>query len=185
MAKRSTIPVRAVPAVLNSLSARLPEAPSPRLGKFIAGVIRDPRKMRTFRANPKRALRAARVSATSVDLKLLVSVINVIASKVRLPGSVADTVTQKETSSSQERNFDNSASWYWNKDGYNVMYDQGHSSEKSTGEMVGQDKKFSGLELRRPDLKVINEQLGKLFFPAQPLVTPQLITQIKKSTAGR
>lgn len=90
----------------------------------------------------------------------------------------ADTISTKETSSSQERNFDNSSSWYQNKDGYNVIYDAGHSSEKTTGEMVGQDKKFNGIDIGRFE-EVIREDLQAVFYPAQPLVTPQLVDMVK------
>jgi hypothetical protein len=182
MPKPVRIPVKSAPAVLNAISARMTDLPSPKIGEFIADVVKNPKRLEAFRANPERVLRAGGIGAKSVDTKLLVKVVDAIASKVvKLPDIVADTVSQKETSSSQDRNFDNSASWFYNKDGYNVMYDQGHSSEKTKGSTVGQDKSFSGLAATRPDLVVINEMLGKLFFPSQPLVTPALIEHIKQS----
>lgn len=117
-----------------------------------------------------------------MDTAPLLKVVESNASKVRkLPDSVADTIFQKETSSSQERNFDHSASSFCNKDGHNLMYDQGHSSEKSKGQIVGQDKDFSGLGASRAERVVFNEPLGQLFFPAQLPVTPGLIAHIRQS----
>jgi len=181
MAKPARIPIKSAPKVLNGISARMHDLPSPKLGQFIAELVKSPRQLETFREDPERALKGSGISTNSIDSKLLVKVVDSIASKLLRPDIVADSLTQRESSSNQERSFDNNASWFYNKDGYNVMYDQGHSSEQSKGEMVGQDKNFSGLGVNRSDLVVINEMLGKLFFPAQPLVTPELIEHIKQS----
>lgn len=182
MPKSRKIPIKAIPAVLGDISKRLPPAPDPRLGAFIVAVVKDPDRLASFRRDPERALAAGGIASAAVDVHLLGKVIDTIVSKISGPADIASTVTDKETSSHQETNFDHGSSWFWNKDGYNVMYDQGHSSEKTSSQIAGQDKSFSGLGPGRPDVTVVNEMLGKIFFPSQPLVTPELIDHIKQSS---
>jgi hypothetical protein len=158
----------------------------PKLGELMVRLVRDKDALARFRKAPEKELAAAGVDAKLIKPKVLETVVVSLAdrlSRLRPGGDIMDTVSTKETSSHQERNFDHSSSWFANKDGYNVIYDAGHSAEKSSGEMVGQDKKFDGLELGDFE-HVIRQELAALFYPAQPLVTPQLVDQIKAAVKG-
>ena len=154
----------------------------PSLGAYLVKLAKNADEMARFRENPDAAMREAGVNPELANPEVLLRVAETVVDRLHdvvVPGGdIADTVTQKETSSSQERNFDNSSSWFVNKDGYNVMHEAGHSSEQSTGEMVGQDTKFDGLGLDHFD-EVIQHQMTDLFYPSQPLVAPELIDRIR------
>lgn len=91
---------------------------------------------------------------------------------------VADSISQKETSEGQSANWDHSSSWLMNKDGYNALYDQGHDSSTDKSSDAGTSKGFEGVGIRDPS-EILRHELNLLFFPAQPLVTPDLVDQIR------
>ena len=140
--------------------------------------------MARFKENPEAAMQEAGVSTKLVGFQVLLRVAQSVIDRLvevqvpHDPGDVFDAITDSESHSSQEKNFDNSSSWFTNKDGWNVMHEAGHSSEKTTGEMVGQDTKFDGLGLHDFD-KVIQHEMINLFYPSQPLVAPELIDKIR------
>lgn len=181
MADKARIPTKFVPKIFKKIGGEIEPHTDPALGAYLVTLVKDKEEMARFRESPERAMKAAGIDAARVDPEIVGRVAEAIVTRWQtLPPNnpAADTISTKETSSSQERNFDNSSSWYQNKDGYNVIYDAGHSSEKTTGEMVGQDKKFNGIDIGRFE-EVIREDLQAVFYPAQPLVTPQLVDMVK------
>ena len=175
-------PVAAEPeAVFKKIGRQIEPAADPAIGAYLVRLVKDKRELARLKKNPARTLKAHGIDPEKVKTDVLVRVAESVFSRIerfRNPGDILSTVTSKESSTHQEVNFDNSSSWYWNKDGYNVMYEAGHSKEQSTGEMVGQDTKFDGLGLHDFDA-VLQHALGEVFFPSQPLVSPDLVNQIK------
>ena len=78
------------------------------------------------------------------------------------PGDVFDSYTSKETDTHQQWNFDSS----------------GRSAETKTGSIVGETTKFEGFGIVAEIFA--NPQLGQTFFPDQPLVTPELMLEIRR-----
>jgi hypothetical protein len=177
-------PIQIGPA-FTKISAQIEPQTDPKLGNFLIQLVKNPDEFKRFTANPAAALTAHKIDAKLVNVAavqaLAQSVISRIAGLGKGP-TVMDAVSNSETSQSQDRNFDNSASWFTNKDGYNVIFDAGHSSEQSTGQQVGQDKNFSGLTTQPGD--VFQNELNTVFFPGQPLVTPTLVAKIKAAVRG-
>lgn len=181
MADKDRIPTKFVPKVFKKIGGEIEPHTDPALGAYLVTLVKDREEMARFRDSPEQALKTAGIDPARVNPQIIGRVAEAIVTRWQtlLPDNpAADTLSTKELSSSQERNFDNSSSWYQNKDGYNVIYDAGHSSEKTTGEMVGQDKKFNGIEIGDFE-EVIRDELRAVFFPAQPLVTPQLVDMVK------
>lgn len=187
MAKSPQVPPSQVAKAFARIASEIEPHADPRLGAYLVRLVKDADELRSFKNEPEVALRNAGVDPSKIRPDVLLRVAQSVADRLnaaRIGDVVMDTVSTKESSSHQERNFDNSSSWYWNKDGYNVLYDQGHSSEKTTGEIVAQDHKFDGKSLYDFD-NVVRHELNMLFFPAQPLVTPQLIDKIKAAMKDR
>jgi len=198
MPKQSRIPIKMAPEVLKGISGRMKSSPNPKLGKFIINLVKSPERIEAFRANPELELKTGGIPAKDLDVKLLVKVVESINKKRLSAEGVAGSpankeLTNKERSSHQERAFNNSRSWYWNMDGYNVLYDMGHSAQREFGQTIGFVKNFAmersyggvNLQLKPRNFEAINKMLGKLFFPSQPLVTPELIEHIKQSVKKR
>ena len=109
----------------------------PKLGSFLVRLVKDRNEFARFKAKPDETLRQAGLNPRLVKVEPLRAVAEAVIARLATvtPGGVVmDAVSTSETSSSQERNFDHSASWFGNKDGWNVMHEAGHSSEQSTGQ---------------------------------------------------
>jgi hypothetical protein len=186
MAKTPSLNPSEVTKTFRKIGRDIDPSSDPKVGALLVQLVKSKDERQRFSDNPDEMLRRAGVDPSLVDIGVLKGVAESVAVRLEQirPGDIfADTVTTKESSSNQERNFDHSSSWFANKDGYNVIYDAGHSSEKTTGEMVGQDHKFNGIEIG--DFSdIIRNDLNTLFFPAQPLVTPQLVDKIKLAQKG-
>jgi hypothetical protein len=184
MARTPKLRAKTLKKTFRKIERQIEPQTDPLLGAYLVRLAKEPEEMARFREHPEAAMQAAGVSTKLVDAAVLQRVAQSVIDRLveveipHDPGEVFDAVTERETHSSQEKNFDNSSSWFTNKDGYNVMHEAGHSSEQSTGEMVGQDTKFDGLGLHHFD-EVIRHKMNDLFYPSQPLVAPELIDKIR------
>lgn len=155
----------------------------PKLGAFLVNLAKSGEDLERFRQNPVGSLESAGLDPSLVKVDVLQRVVESVADRLanlRINGPAMQTMWDRESSSHQDRNFDHSSSWFVNRDGYNVMYDAGHSTEQSTGQQAGQDRSFSGAGLEGIEA-AIRQDLNTLFFPAQPLVTPELVDKIKSA----
>jgi hypothetical protein len=184
MAQQPKVDPAVVVTALERISGRISQNPQPGLGKFLIELVKNRDALERFRADPAAALKVADLQPAGVNVRAVETLaLSVIARIAALgPGvPVLDAVSTSETSQSQDRNFDHSSSWFTNYDGWNVMHDAGHSSDQSSGSTVGQDKNFSGFTTVPGEAQ--QAQLA-LFYPGQPLVSPELVAMIKAAVAG-
>jgi hypothetical protein len=166
------------------IAAQIEPYTDPKLGAYLVELVKNRDAFARFTANPAAALRAEGIDPKLVNTAVLQRVAQSIVDRAgRLrPPDVMDSAASQDTSSYQDKNFDNSSSWVMNKDGYNAIYDAGHSSEKTTSELVGQDHKFETDGVTLHDFgEVFRHEINQLFFPAQPLVSPALVDMIKRA----
>jgi hypothetical protein len=136
--------------------------------KFMYRVVKNERERAVFLRDPAAALTRAglqnevRHAARIADL-----VKDLVARGIPKPGDVFDSYTKSESDSHQHQNFDSS----------------GRSAEHKTHSIVGEKTKFDGFGL--VDEIFANPQLGKTFFPDQPLVTPELMIDIQKRLGSK
>lgn len=181
MAEKSSVNVAGIAKIFEKIGGEIEPHTDPKLGAFLVRLVKDHLEFERFKARPEETLRHAGLNPRLVKPELLLIVAESVARRVAAlvpAGIVMDTISSSESSSHQDRNFDNSSSWFMNKDGYNVMHDAGHSSEQSTGQIAGSDNKFSGFGIADYG-DVIRQELISLFYPAQRLVTPALVDKIK------
>lgn len=184
MAKQPKINANDVVRSFTKIAGQIEPYSDPKLGAYLVELVKDPETFARFKSDPAAALKAEGIDSKLVNAGVLQRVAQSVADRarrLRLP-DVMDTAASKDTSSGQDKNFDHSASWFQNKDGYNAIYDQGHTSEKTTSELVGQDQKFEADGVSLHDLgDVFRHELNQLFYPAQPLVSPELVDKIKSA----
>src|SRR6516164_1604189 len=144
---KAPVNAREVVKAFEKISAQIDVESTPGIGKYLVELIKNKDEFARFKADPDRALEEQSIDPKRVNIALLQSVAQTIVGRLavlRDPSLVADSFTNKESSSAQERNFDNSASWFWNKDGYNVLWDAGRTKEKTTGQEAANTKDFGG-----------------------------------------
>ena len=132
--------------------------------KFIYGVVKNERARTTFFSDPVASLTRAGLQAESRNAPRIVELVKDLVARTGVPnpGDVFDSYTSKETDTHQQWNFDSS----------------GRSAETTTGSIVGEKTKFDGFGIVAEIFA--NPQLGQTFFPDQPLVTPELMLEIRR-----
>ena len=182
MAKQPKVNANDVVRSFTKIAGQIDPYSDPKLGAYLVELVKDPNAFARFKGDPAAALKAEGIDSKLVNPTTLQRVAQSVvdrARRLRVP-DVMDSAASKESSTGQDKNFDNSASWFQNKDGYNAIYDQGHTSEKTTSELVGQDQKFETDGVTLVSLgEVFRHELNQLFYPAQPLVSPELVDKIK------
>jgi len=137
--------------------------------RVIYRLVKNDHERVAFLKEPTRTLSAAGLTLTSDEVARVVELVKELSNRTRLhnPGDVFDSYTSKESDTHQQWNFDSS----------------GRSAESTTGAIVGEKKDFSGFGL--VDEIFANPALGVTFFPEQPLVTPELIADIRRRLSPR
>jgi hypothetical protein len=131
--------------------------------KFIYGVVKNERERAVFFRDPAAALTKAGLQSEARNAPRIVELVKDLVARGRPnPGDVFDSYTSKETDTHQQWNFDSS----------------GRSAETTTGSIVGEKTKFDGFGIVEEIFA--NPQLGQTFFPDQPLVTPELMVEIRR-----
>jgi len=153
---------------------------------YMYKIVTDDGAFTTYQTDPAAALTTNGLDPARMDVQRFSDLASQL--RERLKGGsrwtrVADSITQKETNEGQSANWDHSSSWLMNKDGYNVLYDQGHDSSTDSTSEAGTNTKFDGVGIRNP-AEILRHELNLLFFPAQPLVTPGLVEQIRNEVEG-
>lgn len=131
--------------------------------KFMYRMVKNDRERATFLRDPAAALTKAGLQSEVRNAARIVDLVNDLMKRGRPnPGDVFDSYTSKETDTHQHHNFDSS----------------GRSAETKSHSIVGEKTKFDGYGLVAEIFA--NPQLGKTFFPDQPLVTPELMLEIRR-----
>lgn len=132
--------------------------------KYIYRVVKDERLQEVFFRDPRQALTDAGLGDEVEYAEVVVQVVRDLISMDRDPHPIEifDSYTKSESNTHQQWNFDSS----------------GRSAETTRGHITGENTKFDGYGLvedlfTRPDF-------GEVYFPAQPLVTPELIHRIRE-----
>ena len=136
--------------------------------KFIYRVVKNERERAVFFRDPTASLTSAGLQSEVRNGARIVELVKDLVARTGVPnpGDVFDSYTSKETDTHQQWNFDSS----------------GRSAETKTGSIVGEKTKFDGFGIVEEIFA--NPQLGKTFFPDQPLVTPELIVEIQRRLAS-
>ena len=148
------------------VSEKVGPFPIPEVPKYMFSLIKSDRAYTAFEKDPKAAMKRAGIPLKSIDVAMFAGLAKMLHDRKHGKGildHVAETVSSKETNTHQEINFDSS----------------GRSSETTRGSHVGESTKFETSGIIKPD-DILRHEINLLFFPSQPLVTPDLIEQIKK-----
>jgi hypothetical protein len=132
--------------------------------KFIYGVVKNERERAVFLRDPAASLTKAGLQSEVRNASRIVGLVKDLVAQTGRPnpGDVFDSYSSKETDTHQQWNFDSS----------------GRSAETKTGSIVGEKTKFDGFGIVEEIFA--NPQLGHTFFPDQPLVTPELMIEIRR-----
>ncbi len=148
------------------VSDKIGPFPIPEVPEYMFRLIKNDREYAAFEKDPKTAMQRAGIPTGRVDVALFAGLAKMLHDRkhgIGVLDQIAESVTSKETSSHQQINFDSS----------------GRSSETSRGSHVGENTKFETSGIQKPD-DILRHEINLLFFPSQPLVTPELIEQIRK-----
>ena len=147
------------------VSEKIGPFPIPEVPEYMFRLVKNDREYAAFEKDPKAAMQRAGIPVDRVDVTLFAGLAKMLHERkhgIGVLDKIAETVTSKETSSHQEINFDSS----------------GRSAETKRGSHVGESTKFETSGINRPD-DILRHEINLLFFPSQPLVTPELIEQIR------
>lgn len=158
--------------------------PDPKIPEYMFKLVKDDELYKTFSADPLTGVKQAGIDPATIDITIFSEIARILRARLQgldvPPALSPDTVTRKERDEGVYYNFDWSASWFWGKEGYNIIYDRGSQSRKSRNEMVGTNRNWSRAGVGNLADEVLRHEINLLFFPAQPLVTPELIEKIKE-----
>jgi hypothetical protein len=148
------------------VSEKVGPFPIPEVPKYMFRLVKNDRTYKAFERDPEAAMKRAGIPTKSIDVAMFAGLAKMLHDRKHGRGildHVAETVTSQETKTSQEINFDSS----------------GRSTETTRGSHVGESTKFETSGIIKPD-DILRHEINLLFFPSQPLVTPDLIERIKK-----
>jgi hypothetical protein len=152
----------------------------PGVADYMVALVKDDEAYLNFVDNPTESLQNQGINADIIDVDAFSQVAEGLRNRAKggdsVFGTVATTIGEKSTSEGSQRNFDNSSSWFMNKEGYNLIYQRGTSESTTKGEAAATTKDFSGIGIRED---ILRHEVDLIFFPAQPLVTPALINKIR------
>jgi hypothetical protein len=132
--------------------------------QFIYGIVKNERERAVFFRDPAAALTKAGLQSEVRNAARISELVKDLVARTSRPkpSDVFDSYTSTETETHQQWNFDSS----------------GRSAETSKGSIVGEKTKFDGFGIVEEIFA--NPQLGRTFFPEQPLVTPELMVEIRR-----
>lgn len=138
-------------------------APTLEVAMFMHRMVKDEGEREAFFADPKGVLAAHNLQRETRSASQIVRLVKDIVERAKggRVSEVFDSYSSSETKSHQHTKWDSS----------------GRSAETNKESIVGEDHKFDGFGLVEEIFS--NPDLGRTFFPNQPLVTPQLVDQIR------
>lgn len=156
-----------------------------KLVDYMFKLLKDARAYRSFAQDPAAGLAAQGIAANEVSIPMFVDLAKMLrdraAGKDNPLGRVANSMTS-ESNTGYQYNFDHSKSA--TKDyATSTTTEAGMRSETSTNNAIETNTKFDGVGIKSQD-EILRHELKLLFHPSQPLVTPELISVIRKNLGG-
>lgn len=169
-----------------SISSEIAQVPDRRLPELMLRLMKDEALYKTFEKDPDEVLLKLGIDPKSLDLKMFSNLAKILHSRILRREYGFDwpavTVQNKETNQSQDKNFDHSESWITAyESSYKVYKTKGTANEKEKSESSQTEKRFDESGVDTFDEKLLKYEVDMLFFPSQPLVTPELLEKIKAS----
>jgi hypothetical protein len=157
--------------------------PDPKVPEYMYRLVTDDAAHERFASDPVGALEKEGIDAKKLDVEMFVSLAGALRARARGETEFAmlpATYSTKQQTAGFKWNFSNSDSWLFMIENW-IWTSRGYYKEKSAGEdsAVSRGFKRSGVESLSDE--VLKHEIGLLFFPAQPLVTPELVAKIKQS----
>ena len=155
-----------------------------KLAEFIEKLLKSENEMQAYMENPLDSLQKAGIDPEEVTIDMLASLAiflkerQISRQSEEKPDSDDYMVWKKETQEATiwQRNNDREQSWYyewaWKKS-------EGLKTNKDKSSYLTKTKKISGEDSKINPKLFWDPEIREFFFPAQPLVTPELIKKIK------
>jgi len=170
-----------------------------KLPQYVKQLMKSPNKLQAFLANPSSELKAAKIDPRDLDLEMVIDLVKYLQlskeGKAALGWDperpsrlhIGAQIKQKETDNQQKWDFQHKKSKYTKYEtfmDYNIGEERGVKATKERGEHLMKDKGFEekakkkGIDLH-PEL-LLRPDLRNLYFPDQPMVTPELVAKIRR-----
>lgn len=170
---------------LISMSRPLRKSANHKVSELALQLVKDDLLYNKFAQDKKAVLQEAGVNPKSIDLNLFLTLVESLRKRGRAQGdepteALGVTVQKKETSQSQDKNWDRSEKYIFSKEGqYKIWRDAGTELDKVKSSFAQTENTFETRGVGVISTDLLNSEIGKLFFPNQPLVSPQLIEKLK------
>lgn len=155
--------------------------------EYLAKLLKDEEELKAFLTNPQRAFQNVGIDPKEIDRDLFTTLLLYLKNRQegKRPGNdqpkdvLGGTATKKEKEEHQMWSFDHSKK---EKEEYKWSYDKerGYKAKREKEEIVMRDKEFKAKGVGINPVALLNPELRMLFFPMQPLVTPELVEKIKE-----
>jgi hypothetical protein len=145
------------------ITRQLPSRLDTQLADYMFKLVRSDEMHRAFEANPIQQLRAQGIQAERVDVPMFKDLATHLRNRVSEAGpfaKVAETLSMSETTTHENTNFE-------------------HDTDTTHHTVVGETTKFETNGIPVAGDEFLRHELALLFYPAQPLVTPALVDQIR------
>jgi hypothetical protein len=170
------------------VSRRLQPYPDPAVPNLMFKLLKDPTAYEVFVKDPKAEIERAGIRTTNVDVGMFTEVLRSLRDRLQgLPSPidvVAETIESKETEEGMQYNFNNAESFLLKVENA-IVYKRGNSAEKSAGEDRANYNQFKQSGIGLDWDSVLIHEINLIFFPSQPLVTPELVDRIKANLERR
>jgi hypothetical protein len=178
--------------------------------EYLAKLLRDDEELKVFLCNPRQALQHEGVDPQEIDVDLFKALAlylrgrkekgddgsqfaievgpkkeGINQQEVKLPEhdqarhALGASVNKKEKEQQNQWDFEH-GSWLWRNVDSDAISIRGREATKVKGELVMKDKGFEVKGVGINPIDLLNPELRALFYPTQPLVTPELIRKIRE-----
>ncbi|OOP56095.1 MAG: hypothetical protein AYP45_11090 [Candidatus Brocadia carolinensis] len=155
----------------------------PKVPELMYKLVTDDIAYEHFSANPESALSNEGIDSSKLDVDMFASLAKTLRDRAQGIQEIAmlpATYSYKQQAAGFKWNFDNSSSWLFQVENW-IWTSRGYYKEKSTSEDAAVDRGFRRSGVERLSDEILKHEIDLLFFPAQPLVTPELVSKIKQS----
>lgn len=150
--------------------------------KYLARLLKNNEELKTFLADSRKALQQEGIKPEEIDVPLFTELVIYLKERTQSGAGeyvVGATATNKKKEREQQWNFDNDKEYIINVE-TEAWRERGRSREKDREEIIMQDKNFKVRGVGMNPAVLLKPELRSLFFPTQPMVTPELIKKIKE-----
>lgn len=166
------------------ISLEVSRVPDKRLPELMLRLLKEKELYQKFQEDPDGILRTEGIDPKSVDVKMFSDLAKTLHTRALRREAGLDrpevTVQKKETDQNRERNFDHEKSWLVHYESqYYIWRSKGAVEDKEKSESSQTNKNFEESGIDTFNDKLLKYEVNLLFFPSQPLVTPELLEKIK------